>query len=139
DVASMNGATRISNDFGVTLGVWGLGSGPYVVLPFLGSSSVRDATSTLGTFAAGVSPITPVFHLDSVATRNSLLGLYIVATRAGLLVADQLVNDVALDRYSVLRDAYLPPRKAQVDSRLNGNELADYSDDDLPDYSDDAK
>src|SRR3546814_5487332 len=47
DVASMNGAKRIPNDFGVTLGVWGFDSGPYVVLPFLGSSSVRDGTATL--------------------------------------------------------------------------------------------
>lgn len=139
DVASMNGATRIPNDFGVTLGVWGLESGPYVVLPFLGSSSVRDATSTLGTFAAGVSPVTPVFHINDVPLRNSLLGLYIVDTRANLLDADRLVNDVALDRYSFIRDAYIQRRKAQVDSRRNGGELPDYSDgDDLPDYSDDA-
>lgn len=138
DVASMNGAKRIANDFGVTLGVWGFDSGPYVVLPFLGSSSVRDATSTLGTFAAGVSPITPVFHIHDVPLRNSLVGLYVVDTRADLLEADKLVNEVALDRYSFIRDAYIQRRKALVDSRRNGNELPDYSDDDLPDYSDDA-
>src|SRR5690606_10322504 len=107
DVASMNGAKRISNDFGVTLGVWGMESGPYVVLPFLGSSSVRDATSTLGTFAAGVSPITPVFEIDNIPLRNSIIALYAVDTRANLLDADKLVNDVALDRYSFIRDAYI--------------------------------
>jgi phospholipid-binding lipoprotein MlaA len=138
DVASMNGAKRISNDFGITLGVWGMDSGPYVVLPFMGSSSLRDATSTVGTFAAGVSPIQPVLEIDNVSVRNSIIGLYAVDTRAGLLSADRLVNDVALDRYSFIRDAYLQRRKAQVDSRLEGNELPDYSDDDLPDYSDDA-
>jgi len=137
DVASMNGAKRIPNDFGVTLGVWGFNSGPYVVLPFLGSSSVRDGTATLGTFAAGVSPVTPVFQIDNVPLRNSLIGLYIVDTRAGLLDADKLVDDVALDRYSFIRDAYIQHRKAMVDSRRDGVAAPDYSDDDdLPDYSD---
>ncbi len=138
DVASMNGSQRIQNDFGVTLGVWGLGSGPYVVLPFLGSSSVRDTGATVGTIAAGVSPVTPVFEIDNVGLRNSILGVYVVDTRASLLDADELVNEVALDRYSFIRDAYLQRRKAQVDSRRAGTELPDYSDDELPDYTDPA-
>lgn len=137
DVASMNGSRRIQNDFGVTLGVWGLKSGPYVVLPFLGSSSVRDGTATLGTFAAGVSPITPVFEIDNVPLRNSIIGLYAVDTRASLLDADELVNEVALDRYSFIRDAYIQRRKAQVESRLADDNLPDYTQDSLPDYSDD--
>lgn len=137
DVASMNGSQRIQNDFGVTLGVWGFKQGPYVVLPFLGSSSVRDGTATLGLFAAGVSPITPVFEIDNVPLRNSLLGLYAVDTRASLLDADKLVNDVALDRYSFIRDAYLQRRKAQVNSRLADPNSPAYTEDNLPDYSDD--
>lgn len=137
DVASMNGSRRIQNDFGVTLGVWGVKSGPYVVLPFLGSSSVRDGTGTLGTFAAGVSPITPVFEIDNVPLRNSIIGLYVVDTRASLLDADKLVNEVALDRYSFIRDAYMQRRKAQVDSRRADAGLPDYGEDNLPDYSDD--
>jgi phospholipid-binding lipoprotein MlaA len=136
DVASMNGAHKIPNDFGVTLGVWGLESGPYVVLPFLGSSSVRDTTGTVGALAAGISPVTPVFEIDNIPLRNSIVGLYIVDARASLLDADKLVNEVALDRYSFIRDAYIQRRKAQVDSRRHGTELPDYSDDDLPDYTD---
>lgn len=138
DVASMNGANRIPNDFGVTLGVWGLDAGPYVVLPFLGSSSLRDTTATVGTVAAGVSPITPVFHIDNVGLRNSILGLYAVDTRASLLDADRLVNEVALDRYSFIRDAYIQRRRALVDSRRDGTTAPDYSEESLPDYSDDA-
>ncbi|HWK69403.1 VacJ family lipoprotein [Pollutimonas sp. M17] len=139
DVASMNGAKRIPNDFGVTLGVWGFDSGPYVVLPILGSSSVRDGTATLGTFAAGVSPVTPVFEIDNVPLRNSIIGLYAVDTRASLLDADKLVNEVALDRYSFIRDAYIQRRNAQVNSRRDGAAPPDYSDDgSLPDYSDDV-
>lgn len=137
DVASKNGAQRIQNDFGVTLGVWGLDSGPYLVLPVLGSSSVRDGTATVGTVAAGVAPITPVFAMDSTALRNSLIALYAIDTRAGLLDADRLVNEVALDRYSFIRDAYIQRRNSQVNSRRNGDSLPDYSDD-LPDYSEDT-
>lgn len=137
DVASMNGSKRIQNDFGVTLGVWGLDAGPYVVLPFLGSSSVRDGAGTVGTIAAGVSPITPVFEIDNIPLRNSIVALYAVDTRASLLDADRLVNEVALDRYSFIRDAYIQRRKAQVDSRRAGTSLPDYSDESLPDYSDD--
>lgn len=137
DVASMNGSKRIANDFGVTLGVWGLDTGPYVVLPFLGSSTLRDSAATVGTFAAGVSATTPIFAIDEVPVRNSVLGLYIVDTRANLLDADELVNEIALDRYSFIRDAYLQRRKAMVDTRRQGVSAPDYSDDELPDYSDD--
>jgi len=146
DVASMNGSKRIVNDFGVTLGVWGLKPGPYVVLPFLGSSSVRDASATAVTLGTGFSPTTPIFAIDDVPVRNSIIGLYIVDTRANLLDADKLVDEIALDRYSFIRDAYIQRRKSLVDSRRNGEAapgeadqgLPDYSDDSLPDYSDDG-
>lgn len=137
DVASMNGAPRITNDLGTTLGVWGLKSGPYLVLPALGPSTLRDGAATVGSFATGVSAITPIFAIDNVPVRNTVLGLYAIDTRAGLLDADELVNEVALDRYSFIRDAYLQRRQSQVDRRLRDGTLPDYSDDDLPDYSDD--
>lgn len=136
DVASMNGAPRIRNDLGTTLGVWGLDSGPYLVLPFLGSSSLRDGAATVGSFAAGVSPITPLFAINDIPVRNTAISLYAVDARAGLLEADRLVTDVALDRYSFIRDAYMQRRNSMVNTRRNGDNLPDYSDD-LPDYSDD--
>jgi len=139
DVASMNGAYKIKNDLGTTLGVWGLGTGPYVVLPFAGSSTLRDGTARLGGFAAGVSSLTPIFEIDNVPVRNSILGLYAVEAREGLLDADEIVNRTAIDRYSFIRDAYLQQRDALVNQRrADGGTLPDYSDDDLPDYSDDA-
>lgn len=144
DVASMNGAPRITNDFGITLGVWGLDSGPYLVLPFLGPSTLRDGAATASLFAAGASPSSPILAVNNIPLRNSILGLYAIDTRAGLLDADRLVTDVALDRYSFIRDAYLQRRKSQVNRRRSGsasedyvNDLPDYSDNDLPDYSDD--
>ena len=138
DVASMNGAYKIKNDLGTTLGVWGIGSGPYVVLPFVGSSTLRDGTATLGGLAADVSPLTPIFEIDNIPLRNSVLGLYAIEARESLLDADELVNRTALDRYSFIRDAYLQQRDAMVNQRrADGGAPPDYSDDDLPDYSDD--
>ncbi|MDN5842315.1 MAG: VacJ family lipoprotein [Alcaligenaceae bacterium] len=146
DVASMNGARRIPNDFGVTLGVWGVGAGPYVVLPFLGSSTARDGVATAISLASPVSPTAFLFSIDDIPLRNSLLGLYIVDTRANLLDADKLVDQIALDKYSFIRDAYLQRRNTLVQSRRGGgaapgereqpgsnDTLPDYS---LPDYSD---
>jgi phospholipid-binding lipoprotein MlaA len=145
DVASMNGAPRIQNDFGITLGVWGFDSGPYLVLPFLGSSSVRDGIATGTSFASGFSATSTYFEIDNIPVRNSVLGLYVIDTRANLLEADKLVNEVALDRYSFIRDAYMQRRASQVNTRRHNSEapyysqdnLPDYSDDDVPDYSDD--
>ena len=113
DVASMNGSRRIVNDLGVTLGVWGFDAGPYVVLPFWGASTVRDGAA-LGISAVTVSSNTPILEIDNVPVRNSILGLKVVDTRASLLDADELVNDIALDKYSFIRDAYLQRRKALV-------------------------
>ncbi|MFC3340546.1 MlaA family lipoprotein [Paracandidimonas soli] len=134
DVASMNGAYRIENDFGVTLGVWGLDSGPYLVLPFLGASTLRDGVGNVGMMALGASASTPIFAIDDVPVRNSILGLYIVDGRAALLEADRLVDETALDRYSFIRDAYLQKRKAMVEGSAADDNLPDYSDDedDLP-------
>ncbi|MBC2770651.1 MULTISPECIES: VacJ family lipoprotein [Pusillimonas] len=118
DVASMNGSRRIVNDFGVTLGVWGFQSGPYVVLPFLGSSSVRDGISTAAWFAIDISPpYSPIFAIDNIPVRNSILALAVIDLRASLLPADRLVDEIALDRYSFIRDAYIQRRKALVEGR----------------------
>src|SRR5690606_4076820 len=139
DVATMNGAYKIRNDLGRTLGVGGVDSGPCLVLPFLGSSTVRDGVASVGGFVADVSPLTPVFEINEIPVRNSILGLYAVDTRESLIDADELVNRTALDRYSFIRDAYLQRRDALVNQRRgDGDALPDYTDDDLPDYSDDA-
>lgn len=141
DVASMNGARRIPNDFGVTLGVWGFGSGPYVVLPLLGPSTARDGVATAISFASPVSPTSFIFAINDVPVRNSIVGLYIIDTRANLLDADKLVDQIALDKYSFIRDAYLQRRRALVQSRRQGStavgesSAADHSQDALPDYS----
>lgn len=102
DVAGEVGIPRYRQDFGLTLGHWGVPSGPYLVLPLLGPSTVRDAAAlpvdTLGDLA---------WHADPVSVRNSLYALRIVDQRANLLGATAMRDAAALDPYSFTRDVYL--------------------------------
>jgi phospholipid-binding lipoprotein MlaA len=110
DVASEAGIERRSEDFGQTLGVWGLPAGPYLVLPLLGPSSLRDAAGRpLDMAATSLGLVT-----DRDGTRAAGTVLSVVDTRASLLGATRLLDDIALDRYTFLRDAYLARRKNLV-------------------------
>lgn len=110
DVAGEAGLERQSEDLGQTLGVWGLPAGPYLVLPLLGPSSVRDSVGT----AAGLSSRTSPEYTDDQAVANAGFLLGVVHARAGLLGASKLLDDIALDRYTFLRDAYLARRRNLV-------------------------
>ncbi|CAM3980282.1 VacJ family lipoprotein [Bordetella muralis] len=128
DVASANGARKIPNDFGTTLGVWGLGQGPYLVLPFFGSSSVRDGVGLIGDWQGGLYTYSSPGAIENVPIRNSLWGLDLVDTRASLLDTTDTVDRVALDPYSFIRDAYLQRRAAMVRGSAEGEgNLPDYS------------
>ncbi|TBU85674.1 MlaA family lipoprotein [Phytopseudomonas dryadis] len=106
DVASRMGLQRNDEDFGQTLGVWGLGSGPYVVLPLLGPSSVRDAASKVPD-----SFLTAYPYMDHVPTRNVTRGVNMIDTRASLLDAERLISG---DKYVFIRNAYLQSREFKV-------------------------
>lgn len=110
DVASYLNIDRHPEDFGQTLGYWGVPSGPYVVMPLLGPSTLRDSTSALLVDTHGDF----VRNLDHISTRNSALGLRIVDKRASLLKAVNMLNEASLDKYAFTRDAYLQYRRAQV-------------------------
>ncbi len=109
DVASVMGIPKHKEDFGQTLGVWGLPSGAYVVLPVLGPSSVRD---TVGTVVDSEGSVLP--HVENVPTRNSLIGLRAVDTRANLLGVGEVLDAAALDKYTFTRDIYLQRRRSQI-------------------------
>jgi phospholipid-binding lipoprotein MlaA len=109
DVASEWGLEKHNEDFGQTFGRWGVGSGPYLILPFLGSSTVRDATGTAVDYY-----FAPLAEARPIALRNSLYGLYFVNTRAELLEASNLLEQAALDRYTFQRDAYLQRRRSLI-------------------------
>lgn len=105
DLASELGLPRHNEDFGQTLGVWGLPSGPYLVLPLLGPSSVRDATGVVAGWSAD-----PVRHIESEGDRTAVALTRVVDTRASLLPLDRLIEGAALDRYTFVRNAYLQRR-----------------------------
>jgi len=109
DVATELGFQKNDEDFGQTLGVWGMGSGPYLVLPLLGPSTLRDAPARFVD-----APLDPLYHHDNVRVRNSLLVVNVVNTRARLLPATDLVERVALDQYAFVRDAYLKRRASLI-------------------------
>jgi phospholipid-binding lipoprotein MlaA len=113
DVATELGIPRTRLDFGQTLGRWGVPSGPYLVLPLLGPSSVRDATGTGIQFR-----LNEYTNFDEDHVQNSLTALQIVDTRAGLLRAGTLLDDAAIDKYSFVRDFYLQRRQNQIDDLI---------------------
>jgi phospholipid-binding lipoprotein MlaA len=106
DVGTKMGLQRNDEDFGQTLGHWGVSSGPYVVLPFFGPSTVRDA------FAKYPDTYTsPYRYVNDVPVRNTAFGINLVDTRANLLQAEKLING---DRYIFVRNAYLQNREFKV-------------------------
>ncbi|OYY94890.1 MAG: hypothetical protein B7Y41_04860 [Hydrogenophilales bacterium 28-61-23] len=110
DIASEIGLHKHNEDFGQTLGYWGLGPGPYLVLPLLGPSDLRDT----GGYIVDSTYADTVNNYDEVATRNRLLALRLIARRADLLAAKQAVDDAALDNYEFTRDFYLERRRGLV-------------------------
>jgi phospholipid-binding lipoprotein MlaA len=111
DPATEFGLERQPEDFGQTLGTWGLPAGPYLVLPVLGPSTVRD-TAALPLDRGLASP--SLYLGGSTNAQLGVTGVQLVAARAGLLSASRLLGDVALDKYSFLRDAYLARRRSQL-------------------------
>lgn len=110
DIASDFGLEKHNEDFGQTLGRWGVGSGPYLMLPFIGPSTVRDALShrlvdTKADF---------VVQADHVPTRNTLFFTRVIDVRANLLDTSRIVDEAALDNYSFIRDAYLQRRESLI-------------------------
>ncbi len=109
DVASEMGLEKHNEDFGQTFGRWGVGNGPYLVLPFFGPSTLRDT----GGLVLDVT-VDPVSRHQPVDERNAATAVRIVSGRADLLDATRLLEEAALDRYVFLRDAYLQRRRSLV-------------------------
>lgn len=122
DVASNLGLPSYKEDFGQTLGYWGIGAGPYFVMPILGASSVRD---TVG-FAGDV-VLDPFFSIDKGEIYWGFIALRIVDRRADLLAVGDILDDAAIDPYTFVRDAYLQRRRSQVfDGNPPGSDEEDF-------------
>lgn len=120
DIASEMQIERTTLDFGQTLGRWGVPAGPYLVLPFMGPSTVRDTVGvvlvTSGDLVSGV---------EHIPSRNTLYALRIVEARANLLRAGFMLDQAALDKYSFTRDAYLQRRESQIRALTGKDDEAD--------------
>lgn len=109
DVATAVGLKKHHEDFGQTLGHWGIQSGPYLVLPLLGPSSMRDSAGLYADNSVGAYP-----RIKNVRTRNQLVAGNFVERRASLLESENLINEAAMDRYAFIRDAYMQHRQSLV-------------------------
>ena len=109
DPATQAGLTRRPEDFGQTLGRWGVGNGPYLVLPLFGPSTLRDGVGFLVDGKANAR-LLPIDDLE----RYAVYSLYFIDLRASLLSTTQLLDTIALDKYSFVRDAYLQLRRDAV-------------------------
>jgi phospholipid-binding lipoprotein MlaA len=109
DVATPMGLDKHNEDFGQTLAVWGVGDGPYVVLPVFGPRNLRDSAGL------GVDMyFDQLEEVNPVSARNVLFGARVIDKRASFLPAEQVLDQAALDKYSYLRSAYQQRRRNLV-------------------------
>lgn len=126
DVATPMGLEKHEEDFGQTLGKWGVGTGPYLVMPLMGPSTLRDATGRYADSYAGWGR-----QVDHIPTRNATSGLELLNVRANLLGAGDTLDQAALDKYQFLRDAYLQRRLRMVHDGKVPSAALDKLEDDL--------
>lgn len=110
DIASELGLEKHDEDFGQTLGRWGVGDGPYMVLPLFGSSTARDTGGLIVDRLA----FNPTAQIPRVAVRNSLTGTKLVNTRSQYLGAETTLDEASLDKYVFMRNFYLQRRRSLI-------------------------
>lgn len=134
DVSTIAGLDERHEDFGQTFAVWGVPDGPYVVLPFLGPKTLRDATALPLDMLAD-----PLWHYDDSSVRDPLNVLRIINLRANLLKLDNLIED-SKDPYVTIRESYLQNRNFEVydgDPPVDDDFYDDFDDDFDEDFGDD--
>jgi phospholipid-binding lipoprotein MlaA len=129
DVHTISGGERRKEDFGQTLGFWGVDQGAYLVLPFIGPSTTRDAVG----FLADTLAFDPISYINNVRGRNQVRILQFVDARTELLNASAIMDGASLDPYAFQRDAYLQYRDALLNDRSSGE--IDYTDSADTDYN----
>ena len=110
DVASDMGLEKHNEDFGQTLGAWGFGTGPYLVLPIFGPSNIRDTPGKVVDHFTWPPTWADIKHRE----RSILIGMNVVNTRAELLQVEEKIEEIIHDRYIFIRDAYLDRREFLV-------------------------
>ena len=118
DVSTHMGLPEHDEDFGQTLAHWGVGPGPYLVVPFFGPATVRDATVLV--VDKGV--LNPLFYIEDDLTKAGLLTLNYVDFKSDKLITVDLLEEAALDKYEFTKNAYFEKRANQI----NDGEFADF-------------
>lgn len=132
DVASMDKVAIHKEDFGQTLGFWGVGNGAYLVLPLLGPSSLRDVTGLVFDTST-TDPVNYVHNIGEVRLHNQIRIAQFIDKRTDLLVASDLVDEASLDPYAFMRDAYLQRRASLVqDGYVSQDFMKDDFNDPIP-------
>jgi phospholipid-binding lipoprotein MlaA len=127
DIASEAGLPKHNEDFGQTLGAWGVASGPYLMLPLLGPSTVRDTLALPLDIKAD-----PWAYKEPVNWRNVGIAVRAVDQRAAVLDASNLMEEAALDRYEFIRDGFLQRRESRIQDGGGLRKLKGASRDDGP-------
>lgn len=110
DISTAVGLPEYDEDFGQTLGYWGVGPGPYLMAPFFGPTTLRDSTVLI--VDAGF--LNPVFYIDNAALKASLLSLEYIDFKADLLTTKSILDEAALDEYEFIKNAYFEKRASQI-------------------------
>lgn len=131
DVATIAKLPKHAGDFGLTLGHYGMPPGPYVVLPLLGPSTVRDSTGLVVDYFGN-----PLTYVSPGSVSWALYGVNLVNVRANLLGATDVLADAALDKYSFVRNAYLQRRQYLISGGDGG--MPDYGEAPPPNYGDEG-
>tara|TARA_B100000579_G_scaffold141694_1_gene115100 strand:- start:754 stop:1350 length:597 start_codon:yes stop_codon:yes gene_type:complete len=119
DVASRMGLQHSPEDLGQTMGYLGAGSGPYIVLPLLGSSSVRDVPGRIVSMY-----LNPLAWLDDISFRNIMVGINAVDSRSNLLAKEEIAREISDDKYTLYKDAFLEEREFEIsDGNLDNSDL----------------
>lgn len=126
DVASQTGLERHNEDFGQTLGYWGVGNGPYLMLPILGPSTLRDS---IGIYADSQASV--LWNMNHSRSRNQLYFTNTISRRSQLLDKEEVLDEAALDRYDFIRSTYLQYRRNLVYDGSPPREKYDDDDADL--------
>ena len=105
DVASHMGLPKHNEDFGQTLATWGVGQGPYFMLPILGPSTIRDTSGLVVDWQYD-----PITDIRDDEARYATIALYGIDARSGTLKATKIIEQASFDKYAFMRDAYLQHR-----------------------------
>lgn len=120
DVSTPIGMPKHDEDFGQTLAVWGISSGPYLMVPFFGPTTLRDATG----FVVDRGILSPIFYIDNAEVKAGLLGLNYIDFKADLLTSKKIIADASIDEYEFVKNAYFEKRAAQIGETT---EIPDFS------------